>query len=253
MRRMESCDDGEELEQLRHLPQISPMATNERPLSSCNCSSSAAQAHSHSKSLMDLAQAVVVTSPQETGQNLEKRCDATTAVSSFDDDFQVSSSAPAILMSAHFSKRPVVASLSLMVHATTSPTASTLQLCQDRDKASASVSSSVQSKATSSSCGQLSMAASAPVVTENPFRFTVSSVGSAASNTTCFVGSFEPIEEQITSIVEVDPKPLHPEPQVVYNLPTVLITGTASSSELTSELNSNIPTVTNAVSAMLNQ
>ncbi|XP_033171602.1 inositol hexakisphosphate and diphosphoinositol-pentakisphosphate kinase isoform X21 [Drosophila mauritiana] len=251
MRRMESCDDGEELEQLRHLPQISPMATNERPLSSCNCSSSAAQAHSHSKSLMDLTQAVVVTSPQETGQNSEKGCDATTAVSSFDDDFQVSSSAPAILMSAHFSKRPVVASLSLMVHATTSPTASTLQLCKDKDKASASVSSSVQSKATSSSCGQLTMAASAPVVTENPFRFTVSSLGSAASNTTCFVGSFEPIEEQITSIVEVDPKPLHPEPQVVYNLPTVLITGTASSSELTSKLNSNIPTVTNAVSAML--
>ncbi|XP_032581568.1 inositol hexakisphosphate and diphosphoinositol-pentakisphosphate kinase isoform X5 [Drosophila sechellia] len=251
MRRMESCDDGEELEQLRHLPQISPMATNERPLSSCNCSSSAAQAHSHSKSLMDLAQAVVVTSPQETGQNSEKGCDATTAVSSFDDDFQVSSSAPAILMSAHFSKRPVVASLSLMVYATTSPTASTLQLCQDKDKASASVSSSVQSKATSSSCGQLSMAASAPVVTENPFRFTVSSLGSAASNTTCFVDSFEPIEEQITSIVEVDPKPLHPEPQVVYNLPTVLITGTTSSSELTSKLNSNIPTVTNAVSAML--
>ncbi|XP_039499949.1 inositol hexakisphosphate and diphosphoinositol-pentakisphosphate kinase isoform X13 [Drosophila santomea] len=255
MRRMESCDDGEDLEQLRHLPQISPMATNERPLSSCNCSSSAAQTHSHSKSLMDLAQVVVVSSPQETAQNQEQGCDPSTAadmsVSSFDDDFQLSSSAPAILMSADFGQRPVVASLSPMVHATTSPTASTLRLCQDMDKASASVSSSAQRKATSSSCGQLSMAASAPVVTENPFRFTVSSVGSAASNSACFVSSFEPIEEQVTSIMEIDPKALQPAPQVVYNLPTVLITGTASSTELTSTRNCNITSVTNADSAML--
>nr|NP_001285536.1 lethal (1) G0196, isoform P [Drosophila melanogaster]AHN60006.1 lethal (1) G0196, isoform P [Drosophila melanogaster] len=205
MRRMESCDDGAELEQVRHLPQISPMATNERPLSSCNCSSSAAQAHSHSKSLMDLAQAVVMTSPQETGPNSEQGCDPTTAA----------------------------------------------DLCRDKDKALASGTSSAHSKATSNSCGQLSMAGSAPVVTENPFRFTVSSLGSAATNTACFVGSFEPIEEQITSIVEVDSKPLQPEPQVVYNLPTVLITGTASSSELSTKLNSNIlPTVTNAFSAI---
>jgi len=204
---------------------------------------------------MDLAQAVVMTSPQETGPNSEQGCDPTTAadvsVSSFDDDFQLSSSAPAILMSAHFGNRPVVASLSPMVHVTTSPSASTLQLCRDKDKALASGTSSAHSKATSNSCGQLSMAGSAPVVTENPFRFTVSSLGSAATNTACFVGSFEPIEEQITSIVEVDSKPLQPEPQVVYNLPTVLITGTASSSELSTKLNSNIlPTVTNAFSAI---
>ncbi|XP_026837627.1 inositol hexakisphosphate and diphosphoinositol-pentakisphosphate kinase isoform X15 [Drosophila erecta] len=259
MRRMESCDDGEDLEQLRHLPQISPMATNERPLSSCNCSSSAAQAHSHSKSLMDLAQTLALTPPQETAQNSEQAGDPTAtadvSVSSFDDDFQLSSSAPAILMSAHFGQRPVVASLSPMVHATTSPTASTLRLCQDMDKASASASSSVpssaQRKATSSSCGQLSMAASAPVVTENPFRFTVSTVGSAVANSTCFVSSFEPIEEQVTPIMEADPKPLQPEPHVVYNLPTVLITRTASSTELTSTINCNITTATNSESAML--
>ncbi|KAI8033494.1 hypothetical protein M5D96_013726 [Drosophila gunungcola] len=247
MRRMESCDEGDDLEQLRHLPQISPMATNERPLSSCNCSSSAVQAHSHSKSLMDLGQAIAPIGPAETGQDLETGGEASTAAevsaSSFDDDFQLSSSAPAILMSSHFSQRPLVANLSPMAHATTSPTASTLRLCQDMDKAWAtaldSASSSAQRKATSSSCGQLSMPATAPAVTENPFRFTVSSVGAATASSACFVNCFEPIEEQVTPTMEVDSQPPQPEPQVVYNLPTLLITGAASNTEMTSKKEAN--------------
>ncbi|XP_044317320.1 inositol hexakisphosphate and diphosphoinositol-pentakisphosphate kinase isoform X5 [Drosophila rhopaloa] len=253
MRRMESCDEGDDLEQLRHLPQISPMATNERPLSSCNCSSSTVQAHSHSKSLMDLGQAIGASSPPEAGQDSETGGEPSTAAevsaSSFDDDFQLSSSAPAILMSSHFGQRPLVAALSPMTHATTSPTASTLRLCQDMDKASASASSSAQRKATSSSCGQLSMPASAPVSTENPFRFTVSSVGSAASSA-CFVSCFEPIEEQVTPTMEVDPKPSQPQPQVVYNLPTLLITGAASNVELTSIKDDKRTTVTPTVTTI---
>ncbi|KAH8357989.1 hypothetical protein KR084_010883, partial [Drosophila pseudotakahashii] len=252
MRRMESCDEGEDLEQLRHMPQISPMATNERPLSSCNCSSSAIHAHSHSKSLMNLGQAKAASSPPEARQHSETVgkpvTGADASASSFDDDFQLSSSAPAILMSSHFGQKPVSAALSPMAHATTSPTASTLRLCQDMDKASAS--SSAQRKATSSSCGQLSMPASAPVLTDNPFRFTVLSVGSAASSSACFVNCFEPINEQVTPTLKVDPKPSQTEPQVVYNLPTLLITGTASTTELTNIKNTNIPTVNSDVTTM---
>ncbi|KAH8374183.1 hypothetical protein KR200_010973, partial [Drosophila serrata] len=244
MRRMESCDEGDDLEQhMQHMPQISPLATNERPLS-CNCScSTASQAHSHSKSLMDLGQVVTSTSsPPEGGQNSENASGepATEAsASSFDDDFQLSSSAPAILMSSHFGQRPVtMATLSPMVHATTSPTASTLRLCDDMNKASAStsvlasgsVSASGQRMATSSSCGQLSMPASAPVLTENPFRFTVSPASLTSPSSGCFVNCFEPIEEQVTPTPETDQGRSHPEPQMVYNLPTVLVTATASSS-----------------------
>ncbi|XP_041566768.1 inositol hexakisphosphate and diphosphoinositol-pentakisphosphate kinase isoform X9 [Drosophila elegans] len=262
MRRMESCDEGDDLEQLRHLPQISPMATNERPLSSCNCSSSAVQAHSHSKSLMDLGQAIAPIAPPETGQDLETGGEASTgaevSASSFDDDFQLSSSAPAILMSSHFSQRPLVANLSPMAHATTSPTASTLRLCQDMDKASASASasasatSSAQRKATSSSCDQLSMPASAPAVTENPFRFAASSVGAAAAaaSSACFVSCFEPIEEQVTPTMEVDAQPPQPEPQVVYNLPTLLITGVASNTEMTSKKEASRMTKTPTISTI---
>ncbi|XP_037724101.1 inositol hexakisphosphate and diphosphoinositol-pentakisphosphate kinase isoform X4 [Drosophila subpulchrella] len=242
MRRMESCDEGEDLEQLRHMPQISPIATNERPLSSCNCSSSAVQAHSHSKSLMDLGQAKAASSPPEAGQLSETGGGpATTAdvsSSSFDDDFQLSSSAPAILMSSYFGQKPLTAALSPMAHATTSPTASTLRLCQDMDKASASASSSAQRKATSSSCGQLSIPASAPVLTDNPFRFTVLSVGTSASSSGCFVSCFEPIKEQVTPTTE-DIQTSQPEPQVVYNLPTLLITDTASTTKSTSIKSSN--------------
>ncbi|KAH8289818.1 hypothetical protein KR054_011458, partial [Drosophila jambulina] len=255
MRRMESCDEGDDLEQhMQHMPQISPLATNERPLS-CNCScSTAAQAHSHSKSLMDLGQAVAsASSPPEAGQNSESGGGepATEAsASSFDDDFQLSSSAPAILMSSHFGQRSVpVASLSPMVHATTSPTASTLRLCDDMNKASASVSvsgsASAQRMATSSSCGQLSMPASAPILSENPFRFTVSPASLGAPPSACFVNCFEPIEEQVTPTLETDQGRSQPEPQMVYNLPTVLVTGTASSSM--DKIKVGTPTVTTTI------
>jgi len=191
---------------------------------------------------MDLGQAKAASSPPEAGQLSETGGGpATTAdvsSSSFDDDFQLSSSAPAILMSSYFGQKPLVAALSPMAHATTSPTASTLRLCQDMDKASASVSSSAQRKATSSSCGQLSMPASAPVLTDNPFRFTVLSVGSSASSSGGFVSCFEPIKEQVTPTTE-DIKTSQPEPQVAYNLPTLLITDTASTTKSTSIKSSN--------------
>ncbi|XP_016956358.1 inositol hexakisphosphate and diphosphoinositol-pentakisphosphate kinase isoform X3 [Drosophila biarmipes] len=247
MRRMESCDEGEDLEQLRHLPQISPIATNERPLSSCNCSSSAVQAHSHSKSLVNLGQAKAASSPPEAGQLSEAGGGPTAAAdvsgSSFDDDFQLSSSAPAVLMSSYFAQKPAMGASSPMAHATTSPTASTLRLCQDMDKASSSASSSAQRKATSSSCGQLSMPASAPVLTDNPFRFTVSSVGAAASSSGSFVSCFEPIKEQVTPTGEVWEVPSQPEPHVVYNLPTLLITDTAVTTKSTSIKSSNATTL----------
>ncbi|KAH8286688.1 hypothetical protein KR018_012230, partial [Drosophila ironensis] len=269
MRRMESCDEGDDLEhlqhlqQLQHLPQISPLATNERPLS-CNCSSSMIQEHSHSKSLMDLAGPLgSPTSPEACPTNSENPHSegggggdpATEAsASSFDDDFQLSSSAPAILMSSHFGQRPVVASLSPLSHATTSPTASTLRLCQDMDKASASVSA--QRKATSSSCGQLSMPASAPVLAENPFRFTVSPASAAVPSVGCYVNCFEPIEEQVTPTIEVGQtrnSQSQPPAQVVYNLPTLLITATASSTELTDDSNKALHDMKTIPTAKLQQ
>ncbi|XP_016956365.1 inositol hexakisphosphate and diphosphoinositol-pentakisphosphate kinase isoform X9 [Drosophila biarmipes] len=121
--------------------------------------------------------------------------------------------------------------------------ASTLRLCQDMDKASSSASSSAQRKATSSSCGQLSMPASAPVLTDNPFRFTVSSVGAAASSSGSFVSCFEPIKEQVTPTGEVWEVPSQPEPHVVYNLPTLLITDTAVTTKSTSIKSSNATTL----------
>nr|XP_017093064.2 inositol hexakisphosphate and diphosphoinositol-pentakisphosphate kinase isoform X4 [Drosophila bipectinata] len=249
MRRMESCDEGDDLEnlqQLQHLPQISPLATNERPLS-CNCSSSMVQEHSHSKSLIDLA-GPAPCSPEAAPPNPEHpgcgHGDPVTeaSASSFDDDFQLSSSAPAILMSSQFGQRPVVASLSPMQHATTSPTASTLRLCQDMDKAavsasSAAASSVAQRKATSSSCGQLSMPASAPVLAENPFRFSVSPANALSGGS--FVNCFEPIEEQVTTTNEAvqGPGQAQPQAQVVYNLPRLLVTASASTTELTNAKN----------------
>ncbi|KAH8338037.1 hypothetical protein KR059_003453, partial [Drosophila kikkawai] len=264
MRRMESCDEGDDLEHMQHLPQISPLATNERPLS-CNCScSTAAQAHSHSKSLMDLGQALTTSAsnPPEGGQNSENAGaePATEAsASSFDDDFQLSSSAPAMLMSSHFGQRPaMVASLSPMAHATTSPTASTLRLCDDMNKASASASASAsvtasasaQRLATSSSCGQLTMPASAPILTENPFRFTVSPASLAGPPSACFVNCFEPIEEQVTPTVETDQgrSQPQPEPQMVYNLPTVLVTASASSS--VDKMKVKTPTITTTMTQL---
>ncbi|XP_068139699.1 inositol hexakisphosphate and diphosphoinositol-pentakisphosphate kinase isoform X3 [Drosophila tropicalis] len=239
MRRMESCDEDADGSAAGDLPQISPMATNERPLS-CNCSSFAQlQTHSHSKSLIDLGASetmVVQHSPPPainttitTNTTETPICAASggEANSSFEDDFQLSTSAPAVMLSSEFGQRmavnssksgdPVAKSLN---NANNSPTASTLKLCKDLDELRPE---KLKGKATSHSCGQLSLAsatasASAPVVNENPFRFTVT------PSNACFVSPFEPIAEHTATFTP-------PTPQMVYNLPTLLVTETVSTTQ----------------------
>ncbi|SPP77847.1 Hypothetical predicted protein, partial [Drosophila guanche] len=238
MGRMESYDEPDDLQSgrevpqhLQHLPQISPMATNERPLS-CNCTSSSAlalhaQAHSHSKSLMDLGQTVSSSEVAHSTGTGNERADALeVGGSSFDDDFQLSSSAPACLMTVPYGRRPSdPTALSPMSHATTSPTASTLRLCKRMEEThptkapialvDSSVSSGGHRKATSHSCGQLSvMPSSAMVLPENPFRFAACSV--AAPPGGCFVSCFEPIAENVTQNLNPIPTPTpDPEPEPI--------------------------------------
>ncbi|KAH8394408.1 hypothetical protein KR222_004835, partial [Zaprionus bogoriensis] len=226
MRRMISGEDAE----FEHLPQISPLATNERPLScNCHCSNSNSNsgnsfapltaAHAHSKSLMHLSQ------PEPGGAAASAA--PITASGSFEDDFQLSSSAPAVLLSGPFARRE-----------SNSPTASTLKLCMDMDMTHESPHQQQQHqhrqlergarKATSHSCGQLSVL-SAPVLQENPFRFAAPAVAacSAASSCGAFVNCFAPIAEHVTAVTAT-PMPTPIEAQLVYNLPTVLITGIVS-------------------------
>ncbi|KAM8721098.1 hypothetical protein ACLKA7_007038 [Drosophila subpalustris] len=253
MRRMISGDDAEfdGLPPLHHLPQISPMATNERPLS-CNCSASnsfpLATAHAHSKSLMQLATPAVPDVASHPTQTL----------SSFEDDFQLSSSAPAVLLSGEFGQRGNnktndVTLSPLGEQGTNSPTASTLKLCMDMDmdmelhEARHRQLERGQRKATSHSCGQLSILmaaapASAPVLIENPFRFAATAPTVAPPQVgSTFVSCFAPIAEYVPSSTPTDiATPMCTmgiEAQLVYNIPTVLITATAS---VTSNRTANI-------------
>ncbi|KRF99604.1 uncharacterized protein Dwil_GK27677, partial [Drosophila willistoni] len=244
MRRMESCDEDADGSAAGDLPQISPLATNERPLS-CNCSSFAQlQTHSHSKSLIDLgaSDTMVVQHSPPPATNTTTTTNTTEtpicggsggeANSSFEDDFQLSTSAPAVMLSSEFGLRlatnsssssgdPVTKTLN---NPNNSPTASTLKLCKDLDELRPE---KMRGKATSHSCGQLSLSsasgsasASAPVVHENPFRFTVT------PSSGCFVSPFEPIAEHTATFTP-------PTPQMVYNLPTLLVTETVSTTQTT--------------------
>ncbi|XP_060662661.1 inositol hexakisphosphate and diphosphoinositol-pentakisphosphate kinase isoform X1 [Drosophila nasuta] len=261
MRRMISGEEGEfeGLPPLQQLQQISPMATNERPMS-CNCSNSLsfplATAHAHSKSLMQLTPppattATTTTTTVEVASSVNRSSAiAVRMASSFDDDFQLSSSAPALLLSGEFGQRSTSFNNNSNREqprtlqpqnkssnsANNSPTASTLRLCMDME--TRQLERGQQRKATSHSCGQLSIAIaatsslSAPVQCENPFRF---GFASSAAATTCvaaaatvaagntFVSCFAPIAEHVPAT----PTPVA-TPTLVYNIPTVLITATAA-------------------------
>ncbi|XP_034484301.1 inositol hexakisphosphate and diphosphoinositol-pentakisphosphate kinase [Drosophila innubila] len=255
MRRMVSGDDAEfeGLPPLNHLPQISPLATNERPLS-CNCSASnsfpLATAHAHSKSLMELptieanrnAAAVTDVATDATAATAAATTTAVAAPptsSSFEDDFQLSTSAPAVLLSAAFGQRcksNVSAMPPFPEQSTNSPTASTLKLCMDmetHESRSRQLERSGPRKATSHSCGQLSLLmasgpASAPVLIENPFRFAATAATLATQCGSTFVSCFAPIAEHVPPSPTATPTSTPIEAQLVYNIPTVLITATAS-------------------------
>ncbi|XP_032295427.1 inositol hexakisphosphate and diphosphoinositol-pentakisphosphate kinase isoform X3 [Drosophila virilis] len=247
MRRMVSGEEPE-FEGI-HLPQISPLATNERPLS-CNCSSSnsfpLAAAHAHSKSLMQLATvepSAGSTSCRQTGGGGGTAAAAAAAAvpGSFEDDFQLSSSAPAVLLSGIFEQRRS-SDVPLVEPCTNSLTASTLRLCMDMEthESRHRQLERGQRKANSHSCGQLSILlppapATAPVLFENPFRFGFAAAPSAATAAAAaaapaagnsFVSCFAPIAEHVTPTTM--PSQTAIEAQLVYNIPTVLITGTAT-------------------------
>ncbi|ALC49457.1 l-1-G0196, partial [Drosophila busckii] len=241
MRRMVSGEEAE-FEGLQHLPQISPLATNERPLScNCNCTCNAAAlaaAHAHSKSLMQLA-------PNETATataTVTVTATAATAIaassSSFEDDYQLSSSAPAVLLSGVFELRQRQQQQQLSCEPdSNSPTASTLRLCMDMETHESQLRQLERGKrkANSHSCGQLSnLPATAPAQTENPFRFAVTiatETTTATSSATAtaagsFVNCFAPIAEHVSPLATPSQTP-H-EPQRLFNIPTVLITATAT-------------------------
>ncbi|XP_030080052.1 inositol hexakisphosphate and diphosphoinositol-pentakisphosphate kinase isoform X2 [Drosophila hydei] len=221
MRRMVSGEESE-FEGL-NLPQISPLATNERPLS-CNCNYSnnfnsltAAQPHAHAKSLMQLAIAKTLAACISSSTSSNYRQPTTSAAA---DDFQLSRSAPAVLLSSVFqqslisdgSLRPVAD------HGTNSPTASTLRLCMDMETHHRQLERG-QRKATSHSCGQLSVLL-APVLPDNPFQFSFAHEPTGNS----FVSSFAPIAEHVTPIATHTVSQTVIEPQLSYNIPIVLIT-----------------------------
>ncbi|XP_043072120.1 inositol hexakisphosphate and diphosphoinositol-pentakisphosphate kinase isoform X2 [Drosophila grimshawi] len=256
MRRMVSGDESD-FEGVQ--PQISTLATNERPLScNCNCSSSnsfpLASAHAHSKSLMQLAgsrdsqgQASAAAVATATGAGAGATARSTASSVSFEYDFQASSSAPAVLLSGTFGQQQALGA----GHSTSSPTASTWRLCMemdiDRDRErETNVSRHRQlergrRKVNSHSCGQLSiLLATPPALPENPFRFgamgqvqaaataapaaTAASVASTGGN--AFVSCFAPIAEHVTPSATPSQTPI--EEQMLYNIPSLLITATAS-------------------------
>ncbi|KAH8285716.1 hypothetical protein KR044_003142, partial [Drosophila immigrans] len=240
MRRMVSGEEGEfeGLPPLQHLPQISPLATNERPMS-CNCSSSLsfplATAHAHSKSLMQL---------QPLEPSTRSPAIAVRLTSSFEDDFQLSTSAPAVLLSGEFEQRQLEqrGTLQPLAADNNSPTASTLRLCMDMEThETARQRQRQQRKATSHSCGQLSM--TAPVQTENPFRFGVAATSTSSPPpplpvATTFVSCFAPIAEHVPATPTSAPI----EAQLVYEIPTVLITATAATVTSNAAANAAIAT-----------
>lgn len=140
MRRMESGDEGDFMHKLRDIRRMSPLATNERPLT-CNCSGHLSAnvdetvvPHSHSKSEADLSD---VTSLM--GMPYSKVSSPPIAISSvspyggssFEEEYQMSSSAPAALLSGEFIFHSKRSDTGLKPSSpTNSPTASTLQLCQ---------------------------------------------------------------------------------------------------------------------------
>lgn len=181
MRRMESADEPDYVEKLRTIRRMSPMATNERPLT-CNCNgghSEDAYPHSHSKSEADLTDMLAY-------HRKDSLADASLPTSperghSFDEEFQLSSSAPASLLSGEFLRNYKSKNMDSLKpsSASNSPTASTLQLCQALDNSKLASAKQQVELAGQSNVGKaktnktLASAQSAPVIVEpmNPFRF----------------------------------------------------------------------------------
>ncbi|GBP11508.1 hypothetical protein EVAR_73661_1 [Eumeta japonica] len=187
MRRMESGDEPDFVQKLRVCRKISPLATNERPLS-CNCSyhlpsvsEDVAYPHSHAKSETDITDIL----PYAAVKNSSPPILTPSPKNSFEEEYQLSSSAPAALMSGEFHVRNQ--SLTLKPSsASNSPTASTLQLCQALDEPKKSLNLSINitnSKHVSSNSRDfkpimqcLPSAQSAPVIVDlaNPFKYSAS-------------------------------------------------------------------------------
>lgn len=176
---MESGDEPEFVQKLRDCRKISPLATNERPLT-CNCSvhlSSVTEdvvyPHAHSKSEADITDiipyAAKVTSPP---------IPIASARNSFEEEYQLPSSAPAALMSGEFYMNSRNKKDSLKPSsASNSPTASTLQLCQALEEPSCSGLTrnkhAVNNRDFKPLKQGLPSAQSAPVIVDlaNPFKF----------------------------------------------------------------------------------
>uniref|UniRef100_A0A1A9WB12 Inositol hexakisphosphate and diphosphoinositol-pentakisphosphate kinase n=1 Tax=Glossina brevipalpis TaxID=37001 RepID=A0A1A9WB12_9MUSC len=171
MRRMESNDTPDYIQKLREFRRMSPLSTNERPLS-CNCSvhlcinnEENSLPHNHAKSETDLSELII---PFNKKQNI---------CSEFEEDFQISTSAPAVLLSGEFLLQQHRDNRLLKVSSlTNSPTASTLQLCKALEETASlpmivkpTDGAFIVAKHKSS----LATAQSAPVIVElaNPFKF----------------------------------------------------------------------------------
>ncbi|XP_046803289.1 inositol hexakisphosphate and diphosphoinositol-pentakisphosphate kinase isoform X6 [Lucilia cuprina] len=136
MRRMESGDEPDFVQKLRDCRKISPLATNEHPLS-CNCSfhlpsvnEDVAYPHAHSKSEADISDIVPYASKVSSPPIA-----IASPRNSFEEEYQLASSAPAALMSGEFHMNFRKKSNTLKPSsASNSPTASTLQLCQALDE-----------------------------------------------------------------------------------------------------------------------
>ncbi|XP_020714357.1 inositol hexakisphosphate and diphosphoinositol-pentakisphosphate kinase isoform X3 [Ceratitis capitata] len=204
-----------------YLPKISPLATNERPLS-CNCLSSGGAfdenlPHSHSKSMANIG-------PCNDGDELHFVLGSSPLCASRAasvDDFQLSCSAPATILSSEFrfrrkqeAPRKAVVVKQLRVESpTNSPTASTLKLCKESDERQLQQQAISQQKYANELCGggggggadikcvstmktassfSLPTVQSAPVMidVENPFKFT-----QQAQQQQPFVNKFSTINE----------------------------------------------------------
>ena len=242
MRRMESGDEPDFVQKLREIRKISPLATNERPLS-CNCSyhlssvneDEVAYPHAHSKSEADIVD-ILPYSPGKMSSSppvplISQR-------NSFEEEYQLSASAPAALMSGefhmNFHHRNSSGTLK-PASATNSPTASTLELCQaleetprssvitpssmTRSNKHAANSSSRHTK-TIKTC--LPSAQSAPVIVDlaNPFKFPA----------LYSFKQFAPIAENAATNINVFPS--NPDTTISFHTPTITMETNTNSSNI---------------------
>uniref|UniRef100_A0A1B0FIZ5 Inositol hexakisphosphate and diphosphoinositol-pentakisphosphate kinase n=1 Tax=Glossina morsitans morsitans TaxID=37546 RepID=A0A1B0FIZ5_GLOMM len=203
MRRMESNDSSDYIQKLREFRRMSPLSTNERPLT-CNCSlhlcinnEENSLPHNHAKSETDLSELIM---PFMKKQN---------SYSEFEEDFQMSASAPAVLLSGDFLPQQHRDSKLLKVSSlTNSPTASTLQLCKALEETASLpiiVKPADHALIVAKHKTSLATAQSAPIIVElaNPFKFP-SNICTATP----------PIAENSTSKTSYQNTPIHYPPDI---------------------------------------